>query len=242
MDSFKEKLILITGATSGIGKEISLALSAYQTNLMILGRNERVLKQLKDETKKTAKIDYLKIDFSNDEELDLMLNNMNERNIEPDILIHCAGTFQYGSISDTSDKVIDQSYKINLRAPFILTKSLLEGIKQKKGQILFVNSTASVSPKSNVAVYASFKSALKTFAEVLHHEVYPFGVRVSTIYCGRVATPMQEMVCKLEGREYSPENYISAHTIAETVINLLKLPSNVEISELTIRPTNFIKL
>jgi short-subunit dehydrogenase len=235
--AFENKTVILTGASSGIGKEIALSLLLYKLKLLLIGRNEVVLNQIVNKPNKKAEIKYMKVDFSNDEELALSLEQIKNLGIEPDIIIHCAGIFHHAVISHTTNEMMDQSYKVNFRAPFIITRDLLDIIKRKKGQIIFINSTACQNPKSNLSAYASSKGALKVFAEVLHQEVYPYGVRVTTLFPGRTATPMQEKVCELEGRDYNPEHFMSTKTMVDLVINLLQLPSNVEISDLTIRPT-----
>jgi short-subunit dehydrogenase len=236
MNILENKTIVISGASSGIGKEIALSLQNYNVCLLLLGRNEAVLKNMANASKK-AKTCFLKVDFSRDEDLKALNEYIKGSDLEPDILIHCAGVFHSASVSETSAEIMDEAYMVNFRAPFIITRDLLGFIKKAKGQIIFISTTASIHPKANLAAYASAKAALNTFVEVLHQEVYPFGVRITNIFPGRVATPMQENVCKLEGKDYVPENFIHPSVLSNTVIDLLTLPANVEISELIIRPT-----
>ena len=235
MESLKDKIILITGGTSGIGKEIVKSLLNVKTTLLLIGRNEKMLKQISNERNKVAEVIYAKVDLANDKDINLFINKLKESLIEPDILIHGAGVFHYANISSTSNDILDQEYKVNFRAPFILTRELLDAIKEKKGQIVFINSLASIKPKSNLSAYATSKGALKIFAEVLKHEVHSSGVRITTIYPSRVATPMQELACELEGIPYTPDTFISPKTIADTVINVISLPSHAEISDIIIR-------
>ncbi len=237
MDLLKNKTILITGASSGIGRDISMSLLQFDIQLLLVGRNMDSLNQIAEKNNQRAKISVFQADFSRDNEIYSLLNYIHTEKIEPDIIIHCAGAFHLASIQDTSVDMMNESYNVNFKAPFLITKDLLDTLIKKKGQILFFNSTASIYPKANVAAYATIKSALKTFAEILHQEVYPYGVKVCSIYPGRVATPMQEKVCELEGKAYHPEKFIQAETISKTVIDLLTLPDHVEISEIIIRPT-----
>ena len=154
-------------------------------------------------------------------------------------MIHCAGIFHHARIQDSDNDILDKVFRINFRAPFIMTRALLDDIVRNQGQVIFINSTASNDPKINTSVYSSSKSALKTFSEVLYREVHHLGVRIATIYPGMVATPMQEIVCKNEGRDYIPENYLQPETIAQHVIQLLTLPDNAEIRHITIKPPRY---
>lgn len=220
-----------------MGKEIALSLLPYNIQLVVVGRNVHALNEISDKVDKKATVSVFQADFSKEEDIYSFLKLIHAARLEPDIILHCAGSFHLASIQNSSTEILDESYRINFKAPFIITRDLLESIIKKKGQIIFMNSTASIYPKSNVAAYASIKSALKTFAEILHQEVYSFGVRVTSIYPGRVATPMQEKVCQMEGKSYHPEKFIQTETISKTVLDLLSLPENVEISEVIIRPT-----
>ncbi|MCK4745985.1 MAG: SDR family NAD(P)-dependent oxidoreductase, partial [Bacteroidales bacterium] len=124
---------------------------------------------------------------------------------------------------------------INYISPFILTREFLGSITRNRGAVLFINSTVALMPKEHVSAYAASKAALKSFADVLYEEVSSLGVQVSSIYPGRVATPMQKTVCDIEGSEYDPRKFISPKTIAQQVIRILTLPENAEIRDLTIR-------
>lgn len=235
MELLKDKMILITGATSGIGKQIVLSLLSVKTKLLLVGRNEKVLKQLSNKKGNIAEISYAKVDLGNDKDLTAFIKNLKKSSIEPDIFVHSAGIFHYANISSTSDAIMEQEYNINFRAPFILTRDLLDVIKKRKSQIVFINSLASINVRSNLSAYAISKSALKTFAEVLYHELHTFGVRITTIYPSRVATPMQELVCELEGIQYTPDQFISTKTIADIVLNVIASSQNAEISEIIVR-------
>ncbi len=236
MNLLNDKTILLTGASSGIGKQIALSLIQFRVKLLMVGRKQDVLEEIKCNPNSVAEVQYEKIDLSNDNELFTFLKRIKNNGFRPDVLIHCAGTYHHGGILDTSDKAIDYSYKVNFRAPFIITRELLNIIKNKKGQILFLNSTAILSPRSINVAYSSIKGALRTLAEAIHQEVYPYGVRVTSIYLGRVDTPMQKQVCEAEGIEYLPKHFLTSNNVADSIINILTLPPNVQINNITIRP------
>jgi short-subunit dehydrogenase len=209
MHFLNNKLILITGASRGIGKEITLALMEFNTRLLLIARNESALKELSSNRNCPAVVDYRVVDLSKDHELYSFLDEMKALGLEPDILIHCAGVYYSSKIVHSRDEIIDESYKVNFRAPFILTRD-------------------------------STKNSLSTFAEVLHKEVFPDGVSVTTIYPGRVETPMQNEVHQIEGKRYFPERLIQPREIAEIVLNVLDLPDTVEIKEFIVRPTMYL--
>jgi NADP-dependent 3-hydroxy acid dehydrogenase YdfG len=239
MRPLENRLIIISGASSGIGRAVVEALSGHHPRLVIIGRNVEALKRIVAEYGDRLDISDFKVDLSRDDEIEGFIKHLKDRKLEADILIHCAGIFHHAPIQEASNESIDLVFQVNFRAPFIMTRALLDDIIQHMGQVLFINSTASNDPKINTSVYSSSKSALKTFAEVLYREVHHHGVRIATIYPGMVATPMQEMVCKQEGRPYIPENYLQPEIIAQQVIQLLTLPENAEIRDITIKPPRY---
>ena len=109
-------------------------------------------------------------------------------------------------------------------------------IKPRKGQIVFINSSAGLRASGNLGQYAATKFALKAIADSLREEVNGEGVRVLSVYPGRTATPMQSAVHKLEGREYHPELLMQSADAAAVVVNALSLPGSAEVTEIFVRP------
>ena len=101
---------------------------------------------------------------------------------------------------------------------------------------VFVNSSAGLNSKANVGQYAASKHALKAIADCLREEVNPDGIRVLSIYPGRTATPMQEALYKAEGRTYHPEILMQPSDAAQVVIQALRLPRTVEVTDIHLRP------
>ena len=236
MKQLKDKRVLITGATSGIGKAIAHTLLKQGAKGILTGRNEKSLKELKDIYSTTTEVDIIRADLSRDDHIQELLEFVGRNKLEIDIIIHCAGIFDSAPLENTRDEMLDLNYRINFRSPVILTRALLSNLAARKGHIVFINSTAATHPKANMTAYAASKAALMNFADVLYQEVYPLGISVSSIYPGRVDTPMQELVCKLEGKEYNSGDYMSAKSLAEAVVQLLTLPDDAEVRHLTIRP------
>jgi short-subunit dehydrogenase len=109
-------------------------------------------------------------------------------------------------------------------------------ICSRKGQIVFLNSTAGLRARANVSQYAATKHALKAVADSLREEVNPAGVRVLSLFLGRTATPMQASVFAAERREYNPGILMQPEDVAEVVVNALVLPRRAEITEISMRP------
>ena len=153
-----------------------------------------------------------------------------------DLLVHSAGVFAMGRVENAPLDEFDRQYRCNVRAPFALTQLLLPTLLRRRGQIVFLNSTAGLTANAGVSQYAATKHALKAVADSLRHEVNSRGVRVLSVFLGRTATPMQAAICKLEGKPYDPRWFIQPDDVARTVLHTLALPRTAEIVDIVLRP------
>jgi short-subunit dehydrogenase len=124
---------------------------------------------------------------------------------------------------------------VNLAAPAELTRLLLPRLRHPGGHVLFVNSASGLKTQRHWAAYSASKYGLRALADALRDEEAHTGMRVTTVYPGRTATPMQEDVHRHEERAYEPERWIAPHTVATAVIAALDLPADAEISDITVR-------
>ena len=153
-----------------------------------------------------------------------------------DMLIHSAGVISIGKLEISSVADFDRQYKTNVRAPCLLTQVLLPLLKMQKGQIVFINSSAGLFSKANLSQYAATKHALRAFADSLRDEVNEMGIRVLSVFPGRTATPMQEMIFSQEGRDYPANRLLQPQDVAAVVIHALSLPRTAEVTDISIRP------
>jgi NADP-dependent 3-hydroxy acid dehydrogenase YdfG len=232
-----DKVAVVTGASSGIGKSVSVELGRLGYKLVLLGRNMSGLKQ-------TAKVASHKpefaipfqIDITRDNEV-LALSDFLKNNLKSiDVLVHSAGLISLGGTQTASIDDFDRQYRVNARAPYLLTQTILPMIVACKGQIVFVNSSAGLKAGAVNTQYASTKHALKAIADGLRQEINPMGVRVISVYPGRTATPMQEKVYNFEGRIYQPESLLQPADVANIITSALTLPETAEVTEIHIRP------
>lgn len=236
MISLKGKTALITGATGGMGREIAKQLSEDGTHLILLGRNEEKLKQLKDSLTaiSDSEIETVCIDLSKNiekaaEELALRMKHL-------DIFIHTAGVIIPNHIENVSRQDFEEQFNVNFRSVYTLVQVLLPFLKKTRGEIIMVNSSVIRGAKDELSVYTSTKHALSGFTESLRQEVNPCGVRVVNIIPGKTATPMQEDLHRRKNIKMKGELLIQPYEIAYTILRILKLPITSEITELVIRP------
>ncbi|SEF96243.1 Short-chain dehydrogenase [Actinacidiphila yanglinensis] len=153
-----------------------------------------------------------------------------------DSLLHIAGTVDLGPVGDLTPKVWDHTLAVNLVGPAELTRLLLPQLRVARGTVVFVNSGAGLQASPEWSAYAASKHGLKALADSLRAEERSAGVRVTTVYPGRTATPMQERVHRQEGKPYDPERWIDPESVATVVLTALDIPRDANIADLAIRP------
>ena len=102
--------------------------------------------------------------------------------------------------------------------------------------MLFVNSGAGLTAHAQWGAYAASKHGLKALADSLRAEEHGNGVRVTSVYPGRTASPMQAKVHQQEGKDYDPARWIDPESVATTILMTLDLPRDAEVNDLTVRP------
>lgn len=228
---------VITGAGSGIGRAIALRLAERGVGLCLVGRTPAKLEALRSELASTrAILRILPGDLDKDDDV-LALRPQIERFFDRlDILVHSAGVITLAPLTTVSMADVDAQYRVNVRAPLLLTQSLLPLIARACGQVVFINSSLGVHIKEHAGAYAASKHALKALADTLRAEINPTGVRVISVFPGNTATAMQEQVCRQAGKPYDPDAMLRPDDVAAAVVDALALPPTAEVTDLHIRP------
>ncbi len=225
---------VITGASSGIGAAIANALSEAGRTLILNGRDRAALEAVATDVEQLGgKADVRPADLNDDEQLHAFAAGLPER---VGALIHSAGVALLGNQADLPVADLDLQYRVNVRAPFLLTQALLPKLRASAGLVVFVNSGAGQSAKAGWGGYAASKFALRALADSLRDEEAGNGVRVTSIYPGRTATRMQREVREQEGGAFEPESYLRAEDVARMVAEVVRLPAGATVPDLSVRP------
>jgi O-antigen/teichoic acid export membrane protein/NADP-dependent 3-hydroxy acid dehydrogenase YdfG len=233
----RSRTALVTGASSGIGRAIALALARLNFRLVIVGRDPSTLAETVSEISQFSEAEAFRLDLAHDRDLEPFFMHMEKGVGKLDVLIHSAGTAHLDFMRDAHIEDFDLQYTINVRAPYLLTQRLLPLLEVAKGQVVFINSTVGIAAKRpEIGQYAATKHALKAIADSLREEANPKGVRVLSLYLGRTATRMQETLHRREGRVYHPEVLLQPEDIASLLVQTLLLPPTAEVTEISIRP------
>lgn len=196
--SLKGKRILVTGASSGIGRETAIVCSRMGAFVVITGRNEERLKTTVEEGIPDS-IQAFSADLTEDEDIERLIKEMPEL----DGVVHCAGIGDRTLLKMVKESDIRRVMRINFESPVLLQKGLLKKKKIKKGaSIVFIASRASVAPTIGNGLYSASKGALISYAKVLGLELAPQLMRVNCVCPAMVWTELIERDAERTGVDY----------------------------------------
>jgi len=231
------RMCVVTGATSGIGECLALSLVKRGDLVWALGRNAERLGLLASTAAGfTGRLVPVEADLESEHQIEAASRLILGEAKEIDVLAHSAGAMALGSFESLEPSTLDALYRVNIRAPFALTRHLLAALKAAHGQIVFVNSSAGLRASAENALYAATKHGLKALADGLRDEVNPEGVRVISVYPGRTATPMQRSVHDHEGRDFDPDLLLQPEDVVDVVLAALDHPETGEVTDVSVRP------
>tara|TARA_B110000438_G_scaffold291898_2_gene329479 strand:- start:141 stop:929 length:789 start_codon:yes stop_codon:yes gene_type:complete len=186
MNTYKNKTILITGASSGIGECFAKTLNNLGANLILTARSEDKLLELAS-TMTNANV--ISGDLSKKEFPDQLYNKIKEKNLEVDILINNAGFGYSGKFLDTSMQNYNEMINLNICSLTHLTHLFLKDmVKNKKGGIVNISSLASFQPIPYFSIYAATKAFVTSFTLSLYEEYRDKNIRVLGVCPGYTQT------------------------------------------------------
>ncbi|GGS59603.1 SDR family oxidoreductase [Streptomyces griseoviridis] len=223
---------VITGAGSGIGAAVARRLHARGDEIVLHARDAGRAKELAAALPGAR---TLVGDLADPDKLSWALSHQTLPD-RVDSLLHIAGVVDLGPVGELTPKTWHHQLDVNLVAPAELTRLLLPQLRAAQGQVVFVNSGSGLNAHAEWAAYAASKHGLKALADALRQEEHGNGVRVTSVYPGRTASPMQAKVHQQEGKEYDPARWIDPESVATTIVMALDLPRDAEVNDLTVRP------
>ncbi|MEE3634193.1 SDR family oxidoreductase [Pseudomonas sp. AL 58] len=224
---------LVTGATSGIGKAIVLALRDAGLEVIAVGRSRESLAELASESGVTT----LEADVRDVGAFKAALEGQ-----AIDVLVNNAGILSTrASFQEIEETEIDNMLDINLKAPLYLARQVLPGmVERHTGHLFFIGSSAGRAPHPGAAVYGASKAGVSLFCDALRCDLLGTGVRVTEIAPGRVQTQLYRTAMGMQaaGSElYDGYESIQPQDIAELLLAALRMPAAVDVSRLEVFPT-----
>lgn len=217
------KTILVTGASSGIGRGIAIACSKMGATIVINGRNERRLAETINEMKGDNHLS-LAADLSDGQALSAMVAKLPKL----DGIVHCAGIGQRVLCKQLQETDVDDMMEVNFKAPVMLQAEILKQKKINKGaSVVFIASIASGSPTVGNAMYSASKGAIISYANCLALELAPRFIRVNCILPAMIWTDLifkgglTEEELKEDEKKYPLKRYGKPEDVANLAIYLL---------------------
>lgn len=194
--SFVQKVVIVTGASSGIGAAAAISFSKEGANVVLVGRNEGKLQKVKEECAKTGNdVLLVKADVSKEQDAEKIIKETVDKFNKIDILVNNAGIVQIsGILGDKVLAVYDSVMNTNLRAVVHITHLAVPYLIKTKGNIINISSVAGkMTVRTAPALaYSMSKAALDHFTRCVAAELAPQGVRVNSVSPGPVKTDIMD--------------------------------------------------
>ena len=237
------KIALVTGATSGIGKATAQILAKNNYKIILCGRREDRLLELKNELSAFTEAHTLSFDVRDKKAVFDSINSLPEGFSKIDVLINNAGNahgldaIQNGDLDDW-DAMID----INVKGLLYVSKAIIpKMIEQKSGHIINIGSIAGKEVYPNGNVYCASKHAVDALNQAMRIDLNPYGIRVGGIHPGAVETEFSEVRFKGDSEKaanvYKGFEPLRAEDIADIIHFVISRPYYVNIADLLVLPT-----
>lgn len=189
---FNEKIVLITGGTSGIGLETARIFLSAGARVAISGRSNQQGSSAMTELAGCGTVIYLPGDVSKVADCEGLIDNTLAHFGRIDVLVNSAGAYLEKAIGDTSETEFDHIMAVNIKGTYFMARAAAPALRRSKGCMVNVSSDAGISGNVLCTAYCAAKGAVTVFTKALSLEMAPYGVRVNCVCPGDVATPMLE--------------------------------------------------
>lgn len=227
------KIIVVTGGTKGIGRAIIHLFADKGFDIITCSRSEADLQVLADEiTASHPDISFqtCRADLSEKSDVENFVSFVQTHAASVDVLVNNAGLFIPGEVHKEEDGVLEQMLKANLHSAYNVTRGLIASIKNSRGHIFNMCSTASIMPYENGGSYCIAKYALLGFTKVLRQEMKEKNVRVTAILPGATYT------ASWEGVDLPEERFMDPADVAHAIWGAYSLSPRSVVEEVLIRP------
>lgn len=234
----KDKVAVVTGSGRGIGKAIALALAREGARVVVAARTLTEINAVAREIEAVGTAAFpVRTDVSQEFDVNMLVSKTVQKWGAIDILINNAGVGTFAKVVDLAASEFDKMVRVNMRGVFLCARAVVPHMVQKNsGDIVNVASLAGRNAFVGGAAYCATKWGLIGFARCLMLEVRTHNIRVITVCPGSVDTGFGGEKDELAHR--SSGDIPQAEDIARVVVDALRMPRNVMVSEVDVRPTN----
>jgi short-subunit dehydrogenase len=227
------KTAIVTGASSGIGAEFSKSLAGKGATVFGLARRVNKLKEIQEALGERFR--PVVLDITDPDKVSDWVDATFSDTFLPDILINNAGLGYFNNVEDISLDEWHTMINTNLSGVFYITRKVVPLMKKNPAvcHIVNISSVAGLIGNPSISGYNATKFGLRGFSEALMKELRYDGIKVSCMFPGSIATEFFDQT----GTDIHP-NMMNGRDVANVLINILELPDNFLIDEITMRPLN----
>ena len=242
-NNIEGKVVVITGASSGLGEAAARLLSAQGATVVLGARRTDRIKSLADElNRKGGKALAMTTDVVHFDQVKRLVDAALKTYGKIDVMINNAGLMPSSPLERLKTGDWDRMIDVNIKGVLYGIAAALPYMKkQKSGHIINVSSVAGHKIRPGIAVYAATKHAVRVISEGLRQEVTPYNIRTTIISPGAVATELPNSITEPDIAETSHKFYkdiaIPADSFARAVAFAISQPDDVDINEILFRPT-----
>jgi short-subunit dehydrogenase len=219
--------VVVTGASSGIGRETALLLAGKGAKLVVAARREDPLEEVARLCRERGgECKAVPADVSNPADIDALVREAISAFGRIDVWVNNAGIYVMGTVEQTPLDVFERTMKVNFLSAVAATKAVLPHFRQNHaGLFVNISSTLGKVTAPYLAAYSSSKHALKAFSEALRDEVRDLGIDVSVVYPTSTDTPLFEHTANYTGREVKPSEPIyPVADVAQAIVDCIESP------------------
>lgn len=229
MNYWENKSVIVTGGTSGLGRNLVLKLVHMGAKVAFCGRSKEKLSEVLNEIGESNNIFYDTFEITEEERSISFIKDAAKKFGTIDVLINCAGAnTSRGPITEMKIEDLEAMIKLNTIAPLVFIKECYKYMKENnEGLIVNILSTCCLFANEGVGAYTTAKGALDSLTKVLRKEARKDNIRVCAIYPGGINTTF---------RAQAREEYLSPESTADAILKALDIDKNVAMDEIILRP------
>ena len=232
--SISKKNAIVTGASTGLGKHLSIELSQNNYHVFLIARNIEKLEIVKENILDSGgDCSVFAADISNDNDIN-KISEVVDKIAQVDVLVNNAGIGIFNKIENTSVDEWDKHISVNLRGSFLMSKMVVPNMKKNKsGKIIFINSVAGLHPYPYSSAYVASKFGLTGFSSSLREELRESNIKVLSYHPGAIDTPFWNN----SKTDFPRKEMLSSKDVAESIVSSILAKKNIVHEQVIIRRT-----
>ncbi|RAR60396.1 MULTISPECIES: SDR family oxidoreductase [Halomonadaceae] len=242
MQGIQDKVVVITGASSGLGEATARRLAQGGAKLVLGARRMERLQAIADELS-LGDDAIVRTDVTDREQVEALVNRAIELHGRVDVMLNNAGVMPHSPLDRLKVDEWERMIDVNMKGVLYGVAAVLPHMQtQKSGQIINVSSVAGHKVRPGSTVYSATKHAVRIISEGLRQEVKPYNIRSTILSPGAVATELPDSISEQDVsdtvHDFYKQHAIPADSFARAVEFAMSQPEDVDINEILFRPTS----